>query len=285
MHSMKFHGLVTEKVIRLGYKNRKAIDFRDKDLDVLVEVLQKSDVLEELHLYGNRLTLADGKFTHALANNNTLRWLFLNDNKIGIEGAKRLADALKVNKTLKKLYLGANKIGDEGAKLIANALMENESLEEFSLDRNNIGDEGAKSLADCFMVNRSIHEVNLNHNIITDDGAQQLIKALKLNYGIESFDIWRNPISKHLKAEINTLMKDPERKPPLIKRLREENTTLKAALASAEAKLKSIQDEKKATGTSLNDDTRNVKVKQEDIDTDDGEMGSPEKKKQKTEKA
>ena len=77
-----------------------------------------------------------------------------------------------------------------------------------------------------------------------------------------------------------------------MKHLREEVATLKMALAkkvqqlaSAEAKLKSIQDEKKATGTSLNDDTRNVKVKQEDIDTDDGEMGSPEKKKQKTEKA
>ena len=116
-----------------------------------------------------------------------------------------------------------------------------------------------------------------------------------------------------------------KQKDEAMKHLREENTTLKTTLASAEAKLKSIQDKKDdMENSSLNDtinvkvkqeanvkqetdidtddderastlssnDTGNVKVKQEanvkqeaDIDTDDDEMGSPEKKKQKTEKA
>ena len=279
---MNFDDLVTEKTIQLWYRR-----LHDEDLDVLVDVLRKSKVLEELHLRDNQLTLVDGKFTDALAHNITLKYLYFYYNKIGAAGAKRLADALTVNKTLKQLYLIDNEIGDEGAKHIADALMENESLELISLSYNKIDDDGANSLANCFTVNQSIREVYLEGNIISDIGAQKLIEALKWNHGIKQIDMdWNNPISKHVEAEINTLMKDPERKmPPLIKRLREENTTLKAALASAEAKLKSIQDEKKATGTSLNDDTRNVKVKQEDIDTDDGEMGSPEKKKQKTEKA
>ena len=80
-----------------------------------------------------------------------------------------------------------------------------------------------------------------------------------------------------------------ERKDEGMKHLREEVATLKMALAkkvqqlaSAEAKLKSIQDEKEAMETGLNG-TRNVKVKQEaddtiniyNADTDDDERASP----------
>ena len=177
---MKIDDLVRKEDIDLEYKN-----LRDKDLDVLVDVLRKSKVLEELDLYKNQLTLADGKFTDALANKNTLKSLDLSCNHIGAEGVERLADALKVNNTLKKLTLYGNEIGAEGAKHFADALMENETLEEIDLDSNNIGDEGAKSIANCFMVNQSIREVNLEDNNITDDGAQKLIEALKRNDGMK----------------------------------------------------------------------------------------------------
>ena len=206
---MKFDDLVTKKDIYLLGKH-----LRDEDLDVLVDVLQKSDVLEELSLINNQLTLADGKFTDALANNRSLKILWLDMNKIGDEGAKRLADALKVNDTLKRLHLGFNEIGAEGAKHFANALMENVTLEGIVLNANNIGDEGAKSLANCFMVNQSIREVYLHRNNITDDGAKQLIEALKWNYGIKNLYMECNPISDHVKVEIKDLLKDPKRKVP-----------------------------------------------------------------------
>ena len=109
---------------------------------MLVEVLRKSKVLEQLHLTESHLTLADGKFTDALAHNNTLNHLYLGCNHIGAKGAKRLSDALKVNKTLEKLNLDGNEIGDEGAKHIADALMENVTLEDINLDSNDIGDKG-----------------------------------------------------------------------------------------------------------------------------------------------
>ena len=42
---------------------------------LLCKVLQESKVLEELDLYGNSITLADGTLTDAIAKNKTLRIL------------------------------------------------------------------------------------------------------------------------------------------------------------------------------------------------------------------
>ena len=65
---------------------------------MLANVLQNSNVLENLHLTGCRLTLdgVDGeKFTDVLAQNISLPVLSLQLNCIGREGAKHLADAQK----------------------------------------------------------------------------------------------------------------------------------------------------------------------------------------------
>ena len=77
---------------------------------MIVEVLWESKVLEELILGSNRIALADGRFTDALAVYVTLRKLELNWNQIGPAGAKNLADSLAVNKTLQMLDLSFNQI-------------------------------------------------------------------------------------------------------------------------------------------------------------------------------
>ena len=56
--------------------------------------------------------------------------IYLNDNKIGDEGAKAIGEALKVNTSLTEIDLGHNKIGTEGAKAIGEALKVNTSLTE-----------------------------------------------------------------------------------------------------------------------------------------------------------
>eukprot|EP00578_Thalassiosira_sp_NH16_P008657 CAMPEP_0181123776 /NCGR_PEP_ID=MMETSP1071-20121207/26099_1 /TAXON_ID=35127 /ORGANISM="Thalassiosira sp., Strain NH16" /LENGTH=70 /DNA_ID=CAMNT_0023208979 /DNA_START=356 /DNA_END=564 /DNA_ORIENTATION=+ len=57
---MEFDQLIRMEEIALGFRN-----LHDGDLDVLVDVLQKSTVLQVLHLYWNQITFADGKFTKA----------------------------------------------------------------------------------------------------------------------------------------------------------------------------------------------------------------------------
>ncbi|KAL7524032.1 hypothetical protein ACHAWF_000790, partial [Thalassiosira exigua] len=81
----------------------------------------------------NSITLAEGQFVDALAKNQSLRLLNLSRNKIGDEGAKRLATALKDSKTLERMYLYSNAIGDGGAKSLADALGISTSLKVIEL--------------------------------------------------------------------------------------------------------------------------------------------------------
>jgi hypothetical protein len=46
-------------------------------------------------------------------------------HKLGIDGAKALADALKVNSTITSIDLRDNKVGVDGAKALADALKVN----------------------------------------------------------------------------------------------------------------------------------------------------------------
>eukprot|EP00580_Thalassiosira_gravida_P019253 CAMPEP_0201661616 /NCGR_PEP_ID=MMETSP0494-20130426/3934_1 /ASSEMBLY_ACC=CAM_ASM_000839 /TAXON_ID=420259 /ORGANISM="Thalassiosira gravida, Strain GMp14c1" /LENGTH=316 /DNA_ID=CAMNT_0048139773 /DNA_START=78 /DNA_END=1028 /DNA_ORIENTATION=+ len=205
---MNFSDLVNEKGINALYNK----GLHDDDLNVITEVLQKSQVLELLHLGANRITLTDGKFTDALTTNRSLRFLHLGWNTIGDEGAKRLADAIKVNRTLQKIYLNDNQIGNDGARHLADAVTINKSLQVMRLYNNDIGDEGASSLASSIKENETLQEIYLNCNPISDVGAQTLADALKYNFAIKTLDLWNSKrLSKNMQEEIETILSDPRR--------------------------------------------------------------------------
>jgi len=65
---------------------------------------------------------------------------------------------LKINTTLLVLDMNNNIIGDEGAKLIAESLKINTTLKILNLSNNNIGDEGAMSLATA----KEQHNIEIN---------------------------------------------------------------------------------------------------------------------------
>ena len=61
-------------------------------------------------------------------NDPTLTSLNLYSNRIGVDGARALADALKENRTLSSLNLDGNRIGDDGALAkIKNYLLRNKN--------------------------------------------------------------------------------------------------------------------------------------------------------------
>ena len=80
----------------------------NEDLTVLNEVLRKSNILNNLDLQDNPITLADGIFTDALTNNCILRHPYSGWNKIGSEGTTWLAAALKANQAPQVIWLGYN---------------------------------------------------------------------------------------------------------------------------------------------------------------------------------
>ena len=76
-------------------------------------------------------------------------------NRIGVDGAKAIAEALKVNPVLTILELGGKLgdmlggIGDDGAKAIAEALKVNPVLTKLDLRFNNMGDAGKQAVRDA----------------------------------------------------------------------------------------------------------------------------------------
>lgn len=204
---LEFAHLVKEKCIRLGGKS-----LLDSDLDVLIDVLRESTVLETLYLWGNRITLVDGRLANALAHNRTVTALRLDHNRIGVEGARQLASVLKVNRTLQTLGLGINQIGHEGARCLAEALPMNNTLLKIYLSVNNIGDEGALSMATSLVSNTSLKVIYLQRNKISDVGATKFANTLEWNCNIENLSIKWNFISHHVDKKIRKLLGDPKRK-------------------------------------------------------------------------
>mmetsp|Transcript_23126 Transcript_23126/g.49951 ORF Transcript_23126/g.49951 Transcript_23126/m.49951 type:complete len:309 (+) Transcript_23126:102-1028(+) len=245
---MKFADLVNKKIIDLSQKG-----LCDDNLDVLTKVLKKSKVLESLYLRDNQITLADGKFADALANNRTLRYLGLQSNKVGAEGAKRLADALKVNQTLLNIRFWNNQIGDDGAKHLASALMDNKSLQWMDLSENNIGDVGAQRLAASFLVNQSLRTISLENNKIGDKGAKTIANSIECNQTITILDLKMNKISGPVKEKIRRIVNEPDRANPndeisllaqleaFIKKKDEQIKTLEIALASKDERIANLE--------------------------------------------
>ena len=198
-------------------------DLKDEDLDEIIKELETSTVLSEIKLLDSLITLADGRFTAALASNTSLLKVNLHDNKIGDEGAQSLASALKVNNTLRCVNLSGNQISKVGAQIFAEALMVNTVLEIFYLSGNKIGDEGMQSLAMSLKVintlrsidlcgcqiskvgvkflasalieNTSLLFINLSNNLIYDEGAQSLAESFTENRSLCNIQLSSNGIT------------------------------------------------------------------------------------------
>jgi len=174
------------EIERVKCINRSHKNLRDEDLDEIIKEMETSAVLMELNLNRNQITLADGKFTAALASNTSLQKINLHGNTIGDEGVRSLASALKLNSTLESIILNGNQISKDGAQFLAEALMINKMLRYLNVHGNNIGDEGAQSLAKALKVNNSLVSIDLNQNQISTVGANFLAEALMVNKILEN---------------------------------------------------------------------------------------------------
>jgi len=201
---MDFECLVEKKKIDLSYNS-----LHDGNIEILVEVLEKSEVLEELNLWSNFIALADDKFTDALAQSRTLRVLSLGSNQLACKGIERLAESMKVNTSLQEIHLGDNNMGDDGAKSFADALKVNTALQVIGIYGNNIGDEGVEALAASFKTNHHVRTIWLHENKIGNAGAQHLVDALRDNYAIEQMFLIRNRITdSRIEGEITEILAD-----------------------------------------------------------------------------
>ena len=139
--------------------------------------------------------------------------LHLNDNPLGDEGAKVLAEMLggkgaessgTVNTTLEHVGLSSCHIGPIGAQHLAQALCVNTSVKTLDLHGNAIGDQGVEALAKvlrakhCRTVNTTLEcknvEIELYNCSIGPVGTQLLAQGLCSNTTVKKISFGDNPI-------------------------------------------------------------------------------------------
>jgi Ran GTPase-activating protein (RanGAP) involved in mRNA processing and transport len=114
------------------------------------DALHRNQTLEDLNLKGNELTNAGLEtMLEALIQSRTLRALDLgNQQQVDATGARHIGTLLRSEVgILERLNMENNPIGNEGARYIAEALTSNTSLTSLNIRGCRIGDEGAQSVA------------------------------------------------------------------------------------------------------------------------------------------
>ncbi|XP_049459149.1 leucine-rich repeat-containing protein 71 [Epinephelus fuscoguttatus] len=121
----------------------------DRMVISLMNTISLCSNLRTVTLQGN--PLPEQSYHLLLSEASVLTHLYLNNNRIGDEGARLIGLALSTtrsaNKNLLALNLAFNSIGNAGAAHIAQGLRFNRSLRFLSLCNNQIGDAGAAHLA------------------------------------------------------------------------------------------------------------------------------------------
>ncbi|KFM82243.1 Ran GTPase-activating protein 1, partial [Stegodyphus mimosarum] len=118
----------------------------------------------------------------------SLEELHLNNNGLGISGAKMLADAMcnciensrKDGAPLKlKIFVcGRNRLENEGATAVSKFLKQLGTLESVAMPQNGIYSEGIKHLADALSSNPDLKVINLEDNSLTEEGALYIANCL-----------------------------------------------------------------------------------------------------------
>ncbi|KAM3188522.1 hypothetical protein ACTXT7_000076 [Hymenolepis weldensis] len=120
----------------------------------------------------------------------TLKILRMNNQGLGHQGAKHLAEALSKGleessgKGLKLTHFsaGRNRLENYGACILANVFAQMGSLEELALYQNGIGihgPEGVKALASAISKNTNMRILNLSDNSLKEEGGSEVAKILK----------------------------------------------------------------------------------------------------------
>jgi len=174
--------------------------------------------------YGSQLVRAIFEKLEVRSLKSGFEEINLNDNKIGDEGAKFLADGLAGNKAIKKLYLARCDMGAEGFKdmgrLIADApaldevllssnacdkdglkgafsdgLAKNTNLKSLYLGVLRLGNEGIKPLCDGpLKAHPSLQHLSLTYNRIDVEGVAYLNAALASNKVLSYLDLSGNSL-------------------------------------------------------------------------------------------
>jgi hypothetical protein len=110
------------------------------------------------------------------SSNCYMHTLLLQWNKIRLDGAKSLAEALIINNTLTHLDLSYNALGAAAGEVIGHSLLYNQTLKSLNIASNNINSSACFTICIGLMDNYCIKEVNLDSNPIGEFGLRMVMQ-------------------------------------------------------------------------------------------------------------
>jgi hypothetical protein len=110
------------------------------------------------------------------SNNCYIHTLQLQWNKIRLDGAKSLAEALIINNTITHLDLSYNAMGTEAGEVIGHALLTNQTLKWLNLASNNINSTACFTICMGLLDNYCIEYINMDSNPIGNFGLRMVMQ-------------------------------------------------------------------------------------------------------------
>ena len=165
----------------IDHGGKMTLDLTDNNINeegasYIAKMLCSSNIVEHLYLSHNPIGDTGASFiSNAVRETTSLKTLNLFKCGITSQGAEELSRALAQNSSLEKLDIGDNElVGDEGIRLIAEALEHNKQLKELWIGECGVTDKGAAYLASALSVNSTLKVLRMG------DGGGKLIRLSEI---------------------------------------------------------------------------------------------------------
>ena len=122
-------------------------DLGPEGVKALAPAIRASESLTSIDVGSNDIDQATSLELLAVMKSKNMVSIGMASCKLGVEGAKQVADLLGASELLARIDLSGNNLGPEGAKTLAPAISASTVLARVDLRYNNIGPEGADALA------------------------------------------------------------------------------------------------------------------------------------------
>ncbi|XP_022095643.1 protein phosphatase 1 regulatory subunit 37-like [Acanthaster planci] len=183
--------------ITLSALHMEGCNISGRPLFLLLMSLKQNNSVRDLYLAENRLIPSDAiHLGSMLKHNRGLKLLDLRNNHIQDAGLSHLCDGLldQMEGQLTTLVLWNNQLTQNGMTHLAKALPMLMSLETLNLGQNNLGNDGVHILKDALMKNRSLLRLGLYACRFGDQGTVALAEYVADNWQLIRLDLRENDV-------------------------------------------------------------------------------------------
>lgn len=182
--------------------NSKTLDLSSRNIDdsiaqQIAPYIKECVNLEELILDDNNIGTEGIKAIAESISSENLKILSINDNYINDDGVQHIADLMLKQKNLEFLaisHLNINELGDlitsKGAKILAKSIEQAPMLNTLILSENLIKNDGLKAIIEAINIHNSVIDLQIESNDIDD--LSELAEVLKNNQSLKKIDFSAN---------------------------------------------------------------------------------------------